>query len=273
MSKSKEFKLPKKQVHVIACPNNGPFAESLAKLNARSFGNSAVTLCADFDSALKLVNTGLTEEEQVFLEKALGLQEGGLNNYPTNPFWESYFIKLQFNTEVLNLESPIDYLKYKVLLASDKVANSEDEILPSSLYYIEDVEDASEKLSSRAEQKVEAVDKFNSLSEDDRARVFKIYGYKTDGNTTKFIKGKLFELLEENPAKFLQITSKPKERIVMEAFILDLKNNGVIREVQGSFFDQDVPLGDMDILVQKLLSPKHQEEYLVYKEKLQHFSK
>jgi hypothetical protein len=108
-----EFKLPKKQVFVKAVLTNSPYAESLAKHNMRSLNDAAITLCPDFDSSMKMVKTGLSEQEQVYLEAKLGLKSGELDPFPSNPYWQEYYIKLSLNSEMLNLYSPSDYLKYR----------------------------------------------------------------------------------------------------------------------------------------------------------------
>jgi hypothetical protein len=268
-----EFKLPNKKVFIKPVLKNGPYSEALAKHGMRAFNDASITLSPDIDTVSKEVATGLTEESQAYLESKLGLKAGDLDPFPTNKYWQEYFIKLGSNPELLNLGVPIDYLKYCVLTASNKVATSEDEIDTHSMFYIEDIQNISEKLSSKADTKVEAIELFNKLTPEGRIKLLKIYGLNTAGNTDKFIKGKLFEELEASPEKFIKIAGKSKERITLEAFIFDLKNNGVLREKAGIYFDKETSLGAKDELVEKFLDPKYQEEYEAYKAKLEHFNK
>lgn len=267
------FKLPKKQVFIKAVLTNSPYAESLAKHNMRSLNDASITLCPDFDASMKLVKTGLSDEEQTLLERQLGLSSGTLDPFPTNPYWQEYYIKLSLNTEMFNLASPSDYLKYKILVASDKVAVNEDEVTPSSFFYIEDVENTEEKLSNKAEVKVEAVELFNKMSASDRVKIIKIYGYNPENNTDKFIKGKVFEELESNPSKFLKVAGRSKERIHLESLVFDLKTKGVLRERNGQYFYNDRSLGGVEELVETLLQPKNQSFLTDLQERLEFIDK
>lgn len=264
-----EFKLPKKKVFIKPVYKNGPFAKSLEKHNLFALNDASITLCPDIDSYEKKVRTGLTEVEQSYLEQKMGLKEGELDPFYTNPYWMNYTIKLRLGAEALNLDVPTDYLKYAILRASDKVAESEEMITPTSLFYIEDVVDTAERLASKAEIKEKAVEMFVALTEEGRKTIMKIYGHDVTNATSKFIKGTLFQLMEDNPAKFVEINSQSKERIAIQAFIHDLKNAGVLRERAGAYFDKDTNLGTLSDVVERLLDPSHQEEYLAYKERLQ----
>jgi len=261
------FSLPKRQVFVKPA-RTGVYAEALAKHGMASINDASITLTPTIDSRFKLVKTGLSQLEQDFLEGALGLEKNKLAPFITNDFWLTYYIKLRQNTEMLNLESPTDYLKYKILISSDKCSPSFDEITPESLFYIEDIEQTSEKLSNKAELKVQAVELFNKLNSEDRTKLLKIYGLNPEGNTEAFIKGTLFDELEKNPTKFIKIASKSRERIVLEAFVFDLVNKGVLRERAGSMFDKDVNKGNVNELVERFLDPRYQDEYEAYKERL-----
>lgn len=268
---TKAFTLPKRFVFVKPA-RNGIYSEILAKHGMTSINDASVTLTPAIDAKFKLVKTGLSGEEQSFLESKLGLKVGELDHYITNPFWQEYYIKLKYNTEMLNLESPSDYLKYKILVASEKCAQSVDEISPESLFYLEDIENTTEKLSSKADLKLEATELFAKFSAEDRKKLLKIYGENPTGNTDKFIKGMLFDKLESNPKQFIEIASKSKERIFLEAFIFDLISKGVLRERAGVYFDKDINKGSKSELVEKFLDPKYQEEYEAYRDRLE-FSK
>lgn len=78
----------------------------------------------------------LTDDEKDYLESALGLEAGALNVYnKVDNFWsnntEGGISKVRLNKEgnTLNLADPIDYIKYKILLANkDLIASSMQEL-------------------------------------------------------------------------------------------------------------------------------------------------
>jgi len=269
MTEVLEFKLPNKQVFIKEVTQHGPFAEALAKHGMRSFNDASVTLSPQINSLTREIETGLSPIEQAHLESKLFLKPGALDPSLENPYWQEYYIKLKYGTEVLHLNVPSDYIKYKILLSSDKIAASEDDISPDSMFYIEDVVNTEEKLSTKAEVKLEAAELFSKFNAEDMVRLLKIYGLNPEGNTPKFVKGKLFEQLEANPAKFVTIASKSKEKIALEAFIFDLSNKGILRERAGVYFDGDVNKGSTAELVERFLDPRYQEEYDAYKERLE----
>ena len=73
----------------------------------------------------KLVNV-LTNEEKDYLEYIMGLEYNALSIYrKENNYWENLQVRLTKQDNILDLSSPDDYIKYKVLLAN------KDEIAPS----------------------------------------------------------------------------------------------------------------------------------------------
>ena len=67
----------------------------------------------------------LDREEQKIFEKELNLKEGELDFYnKNNSFWNSFEVKITKEGIILDLQRPIDYLKYLILKADPKIANS-----------------------------------------------------------------------------------------------------------------------------------------------------
>lgn len=100
----------------------------------------------------------LTEEEEVFLEKEMGLEEGALSIYKMeNNFWENRTVRLTKGDNFFHLNNPIDYINFKILLANkDYICPSEEEfeLTPKETYKF--VVTTKEKSKSKIEEKVNA---------------------------------------------------------------------------------------------------------------------
>lgn len=64
----------------------------------------------------------LTNEEKSYLEYALGLEKNALSVYKKeNNFWDDFKVRLGRDDTILDLSVPMDYIKYKVLLANKEL--------------------------------------------------------------------------------------------------------------------------------------------------------
>lgn len=64
----------------------------------------------------------LTKDEKDFLEDYLSMEPNALSIHnKTNNYWDNYSIEIGKQGEVLDLSDPMDYIKYKVLLANKSI--------------------------------------------------------------------------------------------------------------------------------------------------------
>ncbi len=66
--------------------------------------------------------TGLTAGEEKKLETELQMKPGTLGKY--SEYWRDYTVILNDKDKTLKLDSPRDFIDYKILMASNRVANS-----------------------------------------------------------------------------------------------------------------------------------------------------
>lgn len=87
-------------------------------------GNLAPTACIRYQTPLTSSGTPvavLTADEQACIENIMGVDPGYLSPFKKeNNFWELYTteVRLQKTGNVLDLSDPMDYIKYKILLAN-----------------------------------------------------------------------------------------------------------------------------------------------------------
>src|SRR3990167_10549805 len=115
------FVLPKKKVKIINLGKN-----TFSKIS--SYPKTFKTLTVQWDKS-GLYKTGLTEQEKAELETLLGKKPGELGRKPADingqNFWSMLEVKLTpTRGNELNLEDPIQFIKYKTLLVNDRVCNS-----------------------------------------------------------------------------------------------------------------------------------------------------
>lgn len=183
-------------------------------------------------------NTGLTREEEIHYEKELGLAPGTLNKH-NGAFW-GHVLDLSLPMDkayTMTISSPMDELKLKVLLASDRVANNELELQknPKAEFFIEDKE-AKAKIEELAiDLNFTAMEAFQSLILDEKIGYLKLYG-KTGVNdmSEKFIKTELYKEIVKDPKKFLDFTKNPD--ITLRIQIQDMLELGTLKR-KGSYYN------------------------------------
>ena len=224
----------------------------------------------------------LTKEEKKFLEHILGLESNALSVYArgnTN-FWNDANpqgvgrITLKKGDNIFDLSVPMDYIKYKVLLANkDYIAPSLEALRdrPKATYRFVVIEeqDADKDATSRVDLKAKAYMEFGKISTDkDKLRVVieTLDGRPTAGNSKlDYLKGKVGELLEDSPKLFLKVVTDPLlDNKVLIRKAIDI---GVVVN-RGNYYyakDGNLPLcgngqePTINVAAQFLSHPKNQE--------------
>jgi hypothetical protein len=212
--------------------------------------------------------TGLTEEEEKELEKKLSLQNGTLNKYST--YWRDYTIVLTDKQKTLKLENPKDYLDYKILFASKRVANSVNDLslTPKAEYVLYDAEEDAKKDNLVVKEKRKAYKKFSSLTTKEMRDVLKLMGKRAENASDTLVENTLNDIIEKDPKEFNTIIGIAdfKTRV----FIEDLVAINALRIRGGHYMFGDNPIGhDIETAVGYLKSPKNQDIVLSLKSKLQ----
>lgn len=144
----------------------------------------------------------LTEEEQRWFEGRMGLEKNALAfNNKEKSYWGNFKVTLDKKGKVLDLANYEDFLSYRVLKASNLIANSKNDVnvLQHTFYMVtEDEElDASSKLSDRYE---EASKLFNTISKSDKkmSNVLRLLGRTVTAEAnTKWLKSELVKIIEQ----------------------------------------------------------------------------
>lgn len=213
--KKASFSLPNKKVKVIKVVKKGWLPE----------GHEAAFLFGEISSngyTVPRTSNGtyvnpLTYEEQKCLENHpnLSLNEGDLSIHrkKEDNFWTTMkSVKLRKNDVVLDLSDPMDYIKYKVLIAN------EDEICPPGedprgkatyKYAIVDLDYADSKKSNEADLYTDAAIEFSKIRNDRGALAdicFLLTNRRVSKDTTmEWLKGEVGNIMQKSPKRFLSI--------------------------------------------------------------------
>ena len=216
----------------------------------------------------------LTTEEKNYLEKALGLPDNGLSIYRTeNNFWNNFFVRLEKTETYLDLSQPMDYIRYKVLLANKNLICPDLKTMqesPKATYEFVIIADGEESKANmtRLNARKEAYKEYGKIENDkDILRlVVETMTSRPVASTAKIeqLAEKIDSLLENDAKTFLTIIQDPllKTKVLIRNGI----EAGVIADRGGLLYMRadNLPLcesGDptLSVAADFLNQPKNQE--------------
>jgi len=216
--------------------------------------------------------TGLTEVEEAYYENILNLKAGELNKH--SKWWDEVFNvehALRLNnskTNKLILDNPINQIRYKVLLASNKIANSEIEKNPDSEFYIDNKELKAKAENQSFEYEFEGMEKILQMSSEDRKNALRLFGKdKMDSMSELVLKSELGKQLKKDPKRFVEILSDVD--LNTKAWIYELVEKNLLKRDKNGFKHNDTPLGSsIETTVEYFNDPKHQDVKIILNSEL-----
>ncbi len=211
--------------------------------------------------------TGLTEKEEKDLELKLQMKPGTLGKY--SEYWRDYTVILNDKDKPLILDRPRDFIDYKILMASNRVANSVNELnsWPKAEYVIYDAEQDAKKDNLKIKEKRKAYKQFNSMTSAEMRNVLKLMGKKAANASDTLIENTLADILDKDPALFNETMAMPDFKI--RVLIEDLVAINALRIRGGHYMFGDSAIGhDLEAACLYLKDPKNQDIVLSLKSKL-----
>jgi len=145
------------------------------------------------------IYTGLTKLDEERLGKTLGLDLTVNSDY-----WKDFFIRTVGKDIYLNIEDPLDELKYLFLKNHKNVKNSLMEHKATAKFVLINKEMEAERSNTMNEAKLEAMTEFAKLTPDQMRKVLRLYGKNASSMSDVIVKNRLFEIVEGDPAGFLK---------------------------------------------------------------------
>ena len=220
----------------------------------------------------------LTDEEVKYFENpalsGMSHKPGDLSPYKRDHnFWENYKVRLGKEAKILSLDSPKDYIDYKLLLANkDKIASSPKESKRKRTYkYMIVSEDHEVDTRLSKQKKLQEAYMFFGKIDDNKQEMsnfLKIHGKRVPADATEnWLKDQLGKMIEDSLDAFLDIAkdSDRKTRLL----ILDAVDAGIINKDGRKYFLQggeplatagEVPLMDAAV---KFLGLKKNQDILI----------
>jgi len=200
----------------------------------------------------------LTDSEMAYLEHIMRLEPGALSIYnKVNNFWDDSneqgvgSVTLHKQNNYLDLSDPIDYIKYKVLLANkDYICPSLQELedRPKATYQFVIVsENAETQMNlSKNDAKRQSYIQYGKISEDsDTLRtILEILTGRPVGSMTKldFLQAKTMDEIEKDPRRFLSIIKD--ELLPAKVLIKKSVEAGLVTKRNDLYYYESQPMCD-----------------------------
>ena len=238
------------------------------------FEGNSITLCVPMQRNGKYKNI-LTNDEKDYLEDIMGLDSGALSVYNTvNNYWDDFKIQIEKDGLKLHLSEPLDYIKYKVLLAcSDVIAPSVEERVnrPKATYRFEIVKEGEEDSleNVRLDATRESWKEFGKIEND--ADTLRVLIEQLDGRpysaieSLTFLNARVLQLIEKDAKRFLQYIKDPMLhtkmllRRGMELGKISMKNDYYYLASTGAPLCEQNEKSTLSIAAKYLNQPANQE--------------
>ena len=199
--------------------------------------------------------TGLTEDRVEFkgnkqvtvpgtrpiMEKMLDMVEGSLKH--TSVYWVTFNLRIGAEPIELDLQDPLDLLKYLFAMAQSIVADGIKAIGTKSSYefvmYSTEQEAASRVNSRKNLSKAYIL--ADKLDMETKMNILAAYGIITDATSPNAIEDKIGEKIDEDPAKFLRIADD--KELEAKSLVTKLLDKGVLTMKGGSVMHGEVSVG------------------------------
>ena len=228
----------------------------------------------------------LTDDEKEFLESFMGLEPGALSVYKKEKnYWWNFQVILQKEDNYLDLKSPDDYIKYKVLLLNDNLIAPGLDALQSKPkatyeYVVIREEEEANVNKKRINSTMEAYKEYGKIEDDASALrlVAETITGKPYAATTKLIilQDKVDGYIKQDAKLFLKIVQDPMFKT--KVLIREAIDAGVISNRGGQLYlrDGDVPLCDegtptLSVAAAYLNEPKNSQLLLTIEAKINHY--
>lgn len=198
-----------------------------------------------------MLETGLTEKETAELQKhfyySLDPKYDPLDDKSIWNHDEGRFI-MQAKTHILDLDKPVDRLRYALCKASKYVANSQQELdehkWPYAKFVIVNSAEQAEATAKRNELKLKVMALIDKMDTTQKRNFCMIFGFNVKGQTDTVISNKVFEVVETKGYKAsYEVMKQSKEYNTLHALVAEALERHVINKKGEVYQFMDEPIG------------------------------
>lgn len=237
-----------------------------------SYPKSVTTLSCQLDSKTGAYKTGLTLEEEKYFEKELNLNAGELSKH--SKWWGNVF-NVEFPIRLLNtkttelsLDNTINKLKYKVIQAHSKIANSEIERTPSAIFFIDNQEAKAKAELEVFNYEFEGMKMLMALTPEEKKTALRLLGKSgVDTLSETISNAQLMQEIRKDPKKFVDTLTD--RNVKTKGLIKELVERNILKK-KGNYFihNDDTIAHSTDECVAYLNDPNHQDIRLILESRL-----
>lgn len=236
-----------------------------------------VTIEAFFDQSKGGYNTGLTEDEQLYLEAMTGLQlDNKFHRDQAHPFWSSAAgrVKLENQTQLININTSFNYIKYKLCKACTLVANSLDEynqgIWFEATHFIHNEEERIQVEAQTIDVTRKAYRIVDKMTPANKRKLLQVVAGQAIANrSAEYVDVSLEDMLKTRPADILTYASLDPKRLSILSFIHDGVYKNILMVKKGGYYFNETLIGyNLHETADYMSNPKNQEVVLVIKSAL-----
>lgn len=211
-------------------------------------------------------NVGLSKEERDDLQKHFAYSLDPIFKADDmNSIWnrdEGRFI-MTYQTHVLDLDKPLDRLRYGLVKASPFVANSQSELddkkWPYAMFVVTDSKEEEVAKMKRNELKMKVMLAVNKMDIKSKRDFCTILGFNVKGMSDEAVSNKVFEAIDtKGYAKANEVIGQSKEYNTLNALIAEAVDRNILTkkgEVY-SFMDETIGIS-LNSAIDYLKDPKH----------------
>ena len=158
------------------------------------------------------IYTGLIKADEDRLSKVLGFDLS-----PGSELWSNFFIRTGATDLYLDLNDPMDELRYLFLKNHKRVKTSLLETKASANFVLLNKDEEAKRSNLYNRVKRDAMKEFDRLSAEDIRKVLRLFGHSAESLSNEVAESRLFEIVEGNPQMFLDkwVNNKSRETEVL----------------------------------------------------------
>jgi hypothetical protein len=189
---------------------------------------------------------------------------------PFSAYLKQYVVWIGNEQLTLDLSKPKDYLDYLILLKSDRVAESREQldVKPKAEYIIVDKAEDAKRENVKVKEEKKAMMRFGKMTIPDMKKVLKLLGKRVDTSTDEAVENALFDIIKRSPEDFMRVVGMADTELRL--LIEDLLYANILRKKGSTYtYGEDVIGYSLDETIEHLKDIKNQDLIISLKGKLE----